>query len=514
MKSMRDSLYEKLNRYGQSDVYPFHMPGHKRRSNLVCSPYAYDITEIDGFDNLHHARGILKESMDMATEFYGTKRTYYLVNGSTCGILSAVSACVEQQGTILMARNCHKAVYNSVYLLKLKAKYIYPGQIEGCSISGGISAEDVRDMLREYPDTRAVIITSPTYEGVVSDVEAIAEVVHEYGIPLIVDEAHGAHFSMSGYFPKSALECGADIVIQSIHKTLPAMTQTALLHVCSDRIDLCKVERFLAIYQSSSPSYVLMASIDNCIRTIIDKGMFGFLDYEERLINFRDRVKKFTHLKLMDRDIIGKAGVYDLDGGKLVINVKSNAYTGHAVYKELLDKYHLQMEMAAYDYIIAMTSVEDEQTGFDRLYDALEHIDRDIRIDEGYGRTEFKNPSQDEKEEDTFKVSKKAVVCREVYEAVDSDREQVEFLRSSGRISAEYIYLYPPGIPVIVPGELIDRTTIEYLLECKSQGLEVIGQVDDSLKSIMVIKENWKEFSYGKNILPDGQKLIGKGYHF
>ena len=509
MYNSDDSLFGKLNNYSKGDVYPFHMPGHKRQTQAEGSPCGYDITEIDGFDNLHHARGILKESMDMASGFYGTRRTFYLVNGSTCGILSAVSACVKQGGTILMARNCHRAVYNSVYINRLKAKYVYPRNIDGMSISGGIHPRDVEAVLQENPDVEAVIITSPTYEGVVSYIEAIAKLVHDRNIPLIVDEAHGAHFSMSGYFPKSAIECGADVVIQSVHKTLPSMTQTALLHVCSDRVDMAKVERFLSIYQSSSPSYVLMASIDSCIREIMDKGPLGFIDYEERLIQFRDKACKFTHLKLLDNKVLGKNAVYDLDEGKLVIVVKSERYTGHNLYEELLGKYNLQMEMAASDYVIAMTSVADTEEGFDRLYKALEEIDRNIRIDEGYSLNKDVPADEDEDR----KCRKEAVVCMEVYEAYDSDREQVQFAVSSGRISAEYVYLYPPGIPVIVPGEMIDKNVIDYLLDCKRQGLEVQGQMDDELNTIMVVKEDWKEFSYGKNILPDGQKFIGQGYH-
>lgn len=508
MENKNESLYDKLNSYKQSGVYPFHMPGHKRVSYMTENPYSYDITEIDGFDNLHHAKGVLRESMDMASELYGTKRTYYLVNGSTCGLLAAISSCVKQGGKILMARNCHKAVYNAVYLRRLDAKYVYPRTIDGMSMTGGIHPRDVEEILNDNPDTEAVIITSPTYEGIVSYVEAVAKVVHGHNIPLIVDEAHGAHFGMSEYFPKTAIECGADIVIQSVHKTLPSMTQTALLHVCSDMPDLEKIERFLSIYQSSSPSYVLMASIDGCIRDIIENGPEGFFGYVARLKEFRKQTEKFTHIKLLDKSILGKSGVYDLDEGKLVIVVNSKKYSGNDLYRELLQKYNLQMEMAASDYVIAMTSLMDSDEGFERLYKALENIDRNIRIDEGYGG----NASEPFSEKEVYE-KKTAVVCMHVSEALDSEMESVDFAGCSGRIAGEYVYLYPPGIPVIVPGEMIEKGTIDYLIRCKEQGLEVQGQADDTLKNIMVIKENWKGFNYGKNILPDGQKFVGEGYH-
>lgn len=509
MSYIGEGLYDKLNNYVKSDVYPFHMPGHKRNVASPDSPFAYDITEIDGFDNLHHPRGIIRASLDMATTFYGTRRTYYLVNGSTCGILSAISACTKQGGSIIMARNCHKSVYNAVYLRQLTAHYVYPKSIEGYSMSGGIHPKDVELLLEEYPETEAVVITSPTYEGISSYVSAIAKIVHKYGIPLIVDEAHGAHFSMHEYFPASAIELGADIVIQSVHKTLPSLTQTALLHVCGDMVDIEKIERFLSIYQSSSPSYVLMSSIDGCIRGIFAHGTKVFDGYVERLKAFRKKAENFTHIKLLDKSILGKGAAYEIDLGKLVILVNSKRYTGHDVYELLLEKYHIQLEMAASDYVIAMTSMSDRDDGFDRLYQALDEIDRDIRIKEGYGALD---ESQADDGKNQAIQHRKAVVCKGIYEALESEHEYVDFKNSSGRISAEYIYLYPPGTPVIAPGEILDATLIDYLLSCKRQGLDVQGLMDDSLKEIKVIKEDWKGFDYGKNILPDGKKLIGEGY--
>ena len=509
-------LYEKLDILAKSDVYPFHMPGHKRITAKEDSPYAYDITEIDGFDNLHHPRGILKDSMDMASEFYGTKRTYYLVNGSTSGILSAISACTSQGGSLLMARNCHKSVYNAAFQKQLTTYYVYPRDMAGKSVAGGIHPKDVEDMLATHSDIEAVIITSPTYEGVVSYVSAIAKIVHRYNIPLIVDEAHGAHFSMHKDFPATAIECGADVVIQSVHKTLPSLTQTALLHICSDLVDVDRIETYLGIYQSSSPSYVLMASIDKCIRDILDRGQQDFDRYVNLLQNFREKAAVLTNIKLLDRSILGKGGAFDLDIGKLVFSIVSDRYTGYDIYKQLLDKYHIQLEMASSDYIIAMTSVSDSEEGYDRLYDALVEIDRDIRINEGYkamASGKYGTDSVSTDVEQGNEPYRKVVVCKPIYEAMNAETEMVEFKSATGRIAAEYVYLYPPGIPVIVPGEIVDSISIEYLLKCKSQGLEVQGQKDDELTMIKVIKEDWKEFSYGENILPDGEKLLGEGYH-
>lgn len=299
-------LYKNLIEYSNSDYYPFHMPGHKRNIEDGVSPFSYDITEIDGFDNLHNPQGILKIAMEEAADFYGTDKTYYLVNGSTCGLLSAICGVTSRGDKILVARNCHKAVYNAIYLNELTPVYINPEYIEMYGINGGISPEAVQYGLAENPDIKAVIITSPTYEGVVSDVQRIAEIVHKKGIPLIVDEAHGAHFGLHKCFPQSAVKLGADIVIQSVHKTLPSLTQTALLHIRSDIVNVSEVERFLHIYQSSSPSYVLMSSIDECINKLKSDGLFLFEPYVKRLEVMLTHEKQLTHLKIAGREIVGK----------------------------------------------------------------------------------------------------------------------------------------------------------------------------------------------------------------
>ena len=256
-------LIHRLKRYERSDMYPFHMPGHKRLKGgaeyetwfqngmAFPNPFEVDITEIDGFDNLHHAEGILKKSMEWAAGLYGADRTWYLINGSTAGLLSAVCGCVPPGGRILMGRNCHKAAYHGVYLHQLQTSYVYPQSTGEWGIQGGILPEDVEKSLKEQPDIRAVLIVSPTYDGIVSDVKEIARVVHQAGLPLIVDEAHGAHFRYSEVFPQSALELGADVVIQSVHKTLPSLTQTAVLHMKCNRsdkgfyMDMEAVERYL-----------------------------------------------------------------------------------------------------------------------------------------------------------------------------------------------------------------------------------------------------------------------------
>ena len=201
-------LFDKLANYGNSGIYPFHMPGHKRQKTVDFNPYKIDITEIEGFDNLHHAEGVLLEAQKKAEKLYGSEESHFLINGSTAGILSAVSACAKK--TVLIARNCHKAVYHAALIRNLDVYYVYPEIQEEFMLNGGINPADVERSLEEHPEIEAVVITSPTYDGIVSDVKRIAEIAHAYGKPLIVDEAHGAHFGFSKYFPENSVHLGAE----------------------------------------------------------------------------------------------------------------------------------------------------------------------------------------------------------------------------------------------------------------------------------------------------------------
>ena len=345
-----ESLYRKLKEYGEGDTYPFHMPGHKRNMGGYGfeDPFSFDITEIDGFDNLHHAQGILREAQQRAARLYGARETFFLVNGSTAGILSAVSGCTSQGGKLLMARNCHKAVYHAAALKELDTVYLYPEKEPEYGLTGGITPGQVEQALREDAGIEAVIITSPTYDGVVSDVRGIARAAHRFHVPLIVDEAHGAHFRFHPCFPVSAVDCGADVVIQSVHKTLPSLTQTALLHLCDSFSDGERIRRYLSVYQTSSPSYVLMASIDRCMELLEEdiEASGGkapgslFQTFFRHLQEFREEMQALKHLQLVGEEITGQAGIYALDPSKLVISGKRAGIPGLEIQSEYLTQLH------------------------------------------------------------------------------------------------------------------------------------------------------------------------------
>lgn len=464
-------LQEQLEQYGKNDYYPFHMPGHKRNTSLMKmpNPYQLDITEIDGFDNLHLAEGILKEMMEEASSLYGSKKSYYLINGSTCGILIGMAAATIHGDKVIMARNSHRAVYHGLYLNELKPVYLYPQEIPDWGISGPILAENVDKALEENPDAKMVIITSPTYEGVVSDIGAIAKVVHKRGIPLMVDEAHGAHFGFDCYFPGNSISQGADLVIHSVHKTLPSFTQTALLHLQGNLVDETRMQMFFSMYQSSSPSYLLMAGIQESLRLAASRHDL-WQAWKANLEYFYEQAQKLTHIR-----VLGKGT--GRDPSKLILSVRDTDINGAQFYQRLRDDYHLQMEAQFTDYVIAMTSLADTSDGFKRLLRALGELD--VKITEA----------------DAVKGSCCPVLPRLAqamipYEAGKQTLFPCRIKDSVGLVSGEYAFLYPPGIPLVVPGEIISEELVHLLGGYRQNGLSVKGLEDSKTEDILVIGGN------------------------
>ncbi|MDY5021211.1 MAG: aminotransferase class I/II-fold pyridoxal phosphate-dependent enzyme [Blautia sp.] len=478
-----ERLYKELRNYSQTDYYPFHMPGHKRNISSVDDkfPFEMDITEINGFDNLHHAEGIIKRAQKNMAQLYGVQETFFSINGSTAALQAAISASVKRGGQILMARNCHKAVYNTLYLRNLQPTYVYPHREEKLGINGGISAARVERYLEENPEIQAVLITSPTYDGIVSDIRRIADAAHANGIPLIVDEAHGAHFHFSGYFPASAAELGADLVIQSLHKTLPSMTQTAVLHRCTDRVDRDLICRFMGIYQTSSPSYVFMASMDACADKLARDGEKMFREYTKNLQEARERLKKCTHIRLITPQKGKDLRIYDYDRSKLIFSTENSSLNGKQLHEILNREFHLELEMSAENYALALTSVGDTKEGFLRLCEAIETIDN---------RESLKNTGRRlcSSGENQCPIGEMKQFMS-ISDAMDADFISCILEESVGKISAEFAYLYPPGIPILVPGEQITGLFVRNVRRYMEQGLELQGLRDSSNETICVVKE-------------------------
>lgn len=483
-------LYDTLLKYQKSDMYPFHMPGHKRKKEKFENPFQIDLTEIYGFDNLHHAEGILKTIQERAAALYGAEETHFLINGSTCGILSAVAACTTKRGKILMARNCHKAAYHAALLGELEVEYICPEREDFFGINGGICPETVERMLEQTEGVQAVMITSPTYDGVVSDIKKIGEIVHRKGIPFIVDEAHGAHFGFHPYFPESSVRLGADLVIHSLHKTLPSLTQTALLHVNGNLVNREKLQMYLGIYQSSSPSYVLMAGMDECIREIMHHGVNKFERLKRNLDTFYKKAEEFSGIRLAGYQLVGKSGIYDFDRSKLILSVKNTEINGSMLSDRLREEYHLEMEMAAGTYALALTSIADTDEGFARLIDALKEIDGSLK-------TDFEKKKESGKKKDVSDLASKNEIVYRISDAMEKTGKNVLLKEAENKVSREFLYLYPPGIPLLTPGERIGGELLNRILNFRQEGYSIQGLADYQAEYIQVISE---ENSYKKNI--------------
>lgn len=487
----KETLYDQLKAYGESDFYGFHMPGHKRNEQLFNSvlPYQLDITEIDGFDDLHHSTGVLAESQRRASELYMAEETHFLVNGSTVGIISAILGCTRKGDQILVARNCHKSVYHAIFLNELKPVYVYPKYHEELQLNGEIDPQDVKEILQKNTKIRAIVLVSPTYDGVVSDLPSIAKLAHLKRIPLIVDEAHGAHFGFHPYFPPNANTKGADIVIHSLHKTMPALTQSALIHLNGSVVNRRKIRDYIHMLQSSSPSYILMAGMDSCIHLMETKGQILFEQYVSELKRTREAFARFQYLKLLETS--------SYDRSKLVISVKDAHITSRELYDKLLKYYHLQMEMSAGSYVIAMTSIGDRPVGFNRLIKACREIEQyceNIQIKrektESIDQVKVVNwelpqaliyytSAKMKQIEEAFKYGE---IWGNIDELQDDGNTKIRGEIKSllwrdciGSISTEYAYVYPPGIPLLVPGEMVTEQIIFYLEQYRDLGLTIEG---------------------------------------
>ncbi|MDE6212210.1 MAG: aminotransferase class V-fold PLP-dependent enzyme [Lachnospiraceae bacterium] len=466
--STEKSLYQTLAEYSAEDFYPCHMPGHKRNlaSGEMADFYRIDITEIDGFDDLHHAEGILRKAQERANRLYGAEETFFLVNGSTCGVLAAILAVTEPGEEILIARNCHKSVYHAAILQSLSVHYYQPQMIQEYDICDGVCAEEIERLLDQYPGVKAVVITSPTYEGILSDIAGIAHTVHKRGKVLIVDEAHGAHLGLAKNLPEGAVAQGADLVIHSLHKTLPAMTQTALLHRNGDRVDRERLHRYLTMLQSSSPSYVLMASMDACVRFLEEEGAGKFAFFQKEYEKFCEKTAKCRQIKIGKMTNVSENyAMTGWDIGKILISVKDTKLNGKELSDLLRERYHLEMEMAADTYALAIMTLMDMREGWQRLADALCDID---------DRIEKESCDRPEMTEGVRRITLPQIGSS-MAAAFHSPREEISLREAAGRIAADFLMLYPPGIPLAAPGEVLDEELIQKIENSREKGLSLRG---------------------------------------
>ena len=451
------SLLARLEAHRDQGYLSLHMPGHKE--NATLAPYfkalgaELDITELPDFDDLHAPEGILKESMARAAALFGARRSFYQVNGSTGALLAAIRGATRRGDKILMARHCHKAVYHAVELCGLEPVYLLPPVAEG--LSGPISPEMVRAALAAEPDVRLVVYPSPTYDGILSDTAGICAAAHEKGVPVLVDEAHGAHLGLWEGFPQNAMQQGADLAVASLHKLLPSLTQTAILHVGGGLVPLPEVERQTGIFQSSSPSYLLLASMDACVGFLETEGPAAFAAWGRRLKEVREGLQGLQHLRLV-------TGPYPMDPAKLVVSTRHSALNGVELKEQLRETYKIELEMALDHYAVAMTGLGSDDAMPGRLSQAL------LALDAAAGPAPEAPPE----------AKPRPPLPPQRMKLEDAARQGGGFTflyDGMGKISGEYIWAYPPGIPLITPGEEITVEVVETVEQLYRAGVKLIG---------------------------------------
>jgi arginine decarboxylase len=464
-----------LSGYLGEENIPFHMPGHKNGriipEEIIKNLLKFDLTELPGLDNLHFPEGIIKEAQREGAKAVGAKETFFLVNGSTAGILASILSVVGVGDKIIVGRDCHRSVIHGLTLAGGIPVYVKPYFLKNFGISGCVDVEGVQKAILEHADAKAVLITRPTYYGVCADIKKIRALAREKDMVLIVDEAHGAHFPYSSRLPKSAIEEGADLVVQSAHKTLPSLTQTAYLHLNGDRVDRERIIYNLSMIQSTSPSYLFLLFLDFARAYMENEGKLG-LDHVITLSeSFRETFKEANCLEVLKDQDLKEGG---LDFTRLTINLSQAGSTGYEFEKILREEHHVHIEMSDPQNIVCIATVADGEAQFNKLQLAI------IESVKKHFSTKIKKYHY---ENFDFEIPQWAVTPREVSYL---PYEFVELKNSVGRISKYPITPYPPGIPYLCPGEIISKEMVESLMAIKAYGVKIDGLKDGQGVAVLI----------------------------
>lgn len=456
-----NNLHDALNQYCDSDYLAMHMPGHKRNLDLVDATFKNDITEIDGFDNLKNPEGLIKNIAQDAARLWSADSALISVNGST-GLLIATIMALSSLGKILIASNCHISVWHGIEMAGAEASIINPET--GTYFAGRINPDILKARLDGDPSIKSVIITSPTYEGMVSDTATIYKITKERGVILAVDEAHGAHFGLNPYFPASAM---ADIVIKSIHKTLSAPTQTAVMLFYGNTAPIKLVTHYKNSIESSSPSYVLMSGIDKALTCATG-------DYMAKWANTvsvaREALQALRHMSLYGSD----------DPSKFVII--SGGISGYDLADKLRHDYHIEVEASFPGYIIAMTGIGDTSESLTRFVSALLEIDASLTNADttNIAGTAFVNEG-------------KVINGKTITAALTANHDEVplsDINNHIGRTSAEYLFAYPPGIPLLIPGDTITAEVAQNITSLLHNGLHLTNEPHGTGNELFLVDTN------------------------
>ncbi|MCD3216867.1 aminotransferase class I/II-fold pyridoxal phosphate-dependent enzyme [Clostridium botulinum C] len=468
-----------LNYYKENNVR-FSMPGHKGKKGFETTDIGkkmmknfvdMDITEVDGVDNYHNPHGIIREAQEALAEFYGSKKSYFLVNGSTSGNLTMIFSVFNEGDKVIVERNCHKSIFNGIILRKLNPIYIKNKINSNYNAPLSIDEEHFLKLLDDNKDAKGIILTYPNYYGICPNLEFIIRESKKRNIKVLVDSAHGAHFGICRGLPESAVKLGADIVVMSAHKTLPSLTQTAYLHINNCEY-LENIEFYLHMFLSTSPSYLLMCSMDYARFYLEEEGS---KDYE-KLINLANRYKEEINdihgFHVISKDDL-EDSIYDIDNTRYVINV-GKGYSADKLSNYLRNN-KIQVEMNDSENVILILGTFNGEDDFKRLYNVLKNCPREILMGEYYDIL-------------NYNISERKMLPHEV---IERPKELINISRSKGRICAEAIVPYPPGIPLVTLGEVIDRESLNLVEHYLNSGVEVLGVVKENEQlKVKVLKDN------------------------
>lgn len=474
-RNQAKTIYDLVNSYAESGIYPLHMPGHKRNTDLLGTalPYRLDMTESKGMVDLHDPSGLLQKKQEALAKRYGAGQAFYMVNGSTGGILAGLRTLTRPGDEVIFSRNAHQSAYHGLEIFQLKPHYILPDWDPDYGVLTSISPDKIEEALQAHPACKLVYITSPSYDGFISDIRTIAKTCHQHGALLMVDEAHGAHLPYAPSLGGSAISLGADLVVQSLHKTLPALTSTALC-LASDQVDPVALARNLAIFETSSPSHLLLASIDECLTFMESRGRE---DLEALLAwiagPFKEKIQDLAKLQVFTGVGPGPH-FFRHDPTKLVISSRRTPWSGTDL-KEALYKQGFELEMAYGDYALAILTLADRRDKLEEFADLLVNLDRKLEckhdLDPAFPP---KIPNQ----------------AMDISFAMAQPSLPLPRQEALGRVSRDYLWAYPPGIPIVLPGEVFDQASLNRLTQLEESGVTIKSSSKLDQGQVLVLPAN------------------------
>lgn len=478
----RAPLFEAVQRYLAEGILPFHVPGHKQgrgipelTAYLGPRALAMDLTCLPGLDNIFNPHEALAEAQALAAEAYGADYAYFLVNGTTGGIQAMIMAVCQPGEKIIMPRNAHKSALGGLITSGARPIYLHPEVNTEFGISTGITPERVEEALEEHPDAKAVFVVYPNYYGTAADLPRIVEVAHRYGVPVLVDEAHGAHFAFHPDFPPSAMAAGADLAAVSTHKLLGSLTQSSMLLVREGLLDHRHVKAVLNLGQTTSPSYLLLCSLDLARKQAATRGRELFSCVLDLAEYSRAVLRQQEGLRLLDRESVGRPGCWALDPSKIVVNVTGLGLSGYEAEAILRHRYGLQVELADLYNLLLLITIGDTPETVEAMVQALQDLAA-VRVCRNVRKYCPPLPA----------LPPVAALPREAFYG---ESRVVPLAEAAGEISAEAITAYPPGIPLVCPGELLTQEIIDYVQVLKQEKADLQGLEDPTFQTIRVLRK-------------------------